>query len=106
MSRFLVILENETGLRIPEAAYEATLADGSLHKGTLGIGGVDAIENPPPGPVVVTYPDFDDIAAKSLAACARKSFDDREPQELYRVLAHSSEMIHKVIDMYGRYFDD
>jgi len=105
-SRFFVILENETGLRIPEAEYEASFADGWLHKGSLGIGGVDAIKNPPPGPVLVTYPDFDDIAAKSLAACARKSFDDRDPQELYRILGHSSDMIHKVIKMYGKYFDD
>ena len=105
-SRFFVILENETGLRIPEAQYEATLADGSLHSGTLGIGGVDAIEDPPPGPVFITYPDLDDIAAKSLAACARQSFNNHDPQELYRILGHSSEMIHKVIEMYKKYYND
>jgi LysM repeat protein len=103
---FYVILENEIELRIPEADYEATLADGSKHKGQLGRGGVDLIEDPPPGRVIVDYLDHQDVKAKSLAACARKSFDDKDTQEIFRVLDYSPQMIKKVIAAYEKYFND
>jgi LysM repeat protein len=105
-ARFFVSLENDLGLRIPEAAYEATLADGVVVSGSLGIGGLDAIEAPPPGPVIVTYPDQYDIAAKSLAARVRQSFRDRDPQELYRILGHPPDTVADVVAAYDRYFDD
>lgn len=103
---FRLLLENQDGLRIPEAAYEATLADGTARTGRLGRGGVALIKDPPPGAVEVVYPDLDDIEAKSLAACARKAMDDRDLTEVFRVLKHSRELIHDVVAMYERYYND
>jgi hypothetical protein len=103
---FPVILENEWGVRIPEAAYEAELADGSKRSGTLGLAGVDAIKDPPPGKVVVLYKDYDDILPKSLAAMARKSFDDRDYLHLWRVLKHDPKTLKKVCQMYDKYYND
>lgn len=101
-----LILENQDDLRIPEAEYEATLADGTVHKGRLGRSGISLIKDPPPGPVEVLYPDLDDIEAKSLAACARRAMDDRDLAEVFRVLKHSRAMIHETIRMYDTYFND
>lgn len=103
---FRLLLENQADLRIPEAEYEATMADGTVRKGRLGRGGVALLKDPPPGPVEVIYPDLDDIEAKSLAACARKAMDDRDLTEVFRVLKHSRELIHDVVAMYGKYYND
>jgi len=105
-ARFFLSLENNLGLRIPEAGYKATLANGVEISGTLGVGGLDVIESPPPGPVIVSYPDQDDIGAKALAARARQSFRDRDPEELYRVIGHSPDTMAAVVAAYDRYFDD
>lgn len=103
--RFFVTLENELGLRIPEAAYEATLADGSVRSGTLGIGGVDAIDDPPEGPVAVVFTDLDDVNAKSLAAAARHAFDQREASDLFRLLKHGRTTIDAAIAAYEKYYN-
>ncbi|GMU81658.1 MAG: hypothetical protein AMXMBFR47_15290 [Planctomycetota bacterium] len=101
-----LVLENQDGLRIPEAEYRATLADGSVRQGRLGRSGIARIADPPPGRLEIVYPDLDDIEAKSLAACARKAMDDRDLSEVFRVLKHSREMIHDVVAMYDRYYND
>lgn len=103
---FLIILENDLGLRIPEADYEAKLADGSVRKGILGRNGVARIHNPPPGNVELRFPNLDDVEAKSLAACAREAFDERNPFEIYRVLQHSQELLKAVLQAYRAYFND
>ncbi len=105
-SRFFVILRNDADLAIPEAEYEATLADGSLHKGRLGLGGVDAIENPPPGTVEIRFPDVDDIEAKSIAATVRKAFDDRNPREIHRMFRYPARTIRRAFAAYDKYFND
>jgi hypothetical protein len=106
MGRFLVILENDEGLRIPEAEYEATLSDGSKHASRLGKGGVDAIKDPPEGTVLVKFPDLDDIEAKSLAASVRKSFDDRDPKEVRRLFRYPAETVRRTFEAYDKYFND
>jgi hypothetical protein len=106
LARFLVILKNDHDLRIPEAEYEATLADGSKRSGRLGRGGVDGIEDPPPGEVEVTFPDLDDIEAKSIAATVRKALDDRNPQEIHRLFRYAKETIRHVFKIYDQYFND
>ncbi|MEP0846978.1 MAG: LysM peptidoglycan-binding domain-containing protein [Phycisphaerae bacterium] len=103
---FRLILENEDGLRIPEAEYEATLADGSVRKGRLGRSGMALIKDPPPGEVEVRYRDLDDIEAKSLAATARKAFDDRQPIEIHRLFRYPSETIRRAFAAYDQYFND
>jgi len=103
---FRIILENEYGLRIPAAEYEVTLADGSKRRGRLGKRGIAVIESPPRGTVEVDFLDYDDIEAKSLAACARKAFDDRDPQQLFRVLKHSGTMIRQTVAAYDEHFND
>ncbi len=103
---FQIILETEDGWRIPEADYEVKLADGSKRKGRLGKSGVAIVKDPPPGSVEVTYTDPDDIKAKALAAAARKAFDTRDTDEIYRVLKHSPTMVQKVIEAYDQYYND
>jgi len=104
--RFPIILENEAGLRIPEAEYEATLADESRRKGTLGLGGVDAIEDPPPGPIVVVYPDHDDVLAKSLAARCRRAFETRKYGDLFLSLMHDGKTLQRAMKAYEKYYND
>jgi hypothetical protein len=106
MARFLVILKNDHDLRIPEAEYEATLADGSKRSGRLGRGGVDAIDDPPVGDVEVKFPDLDDIEAKSLAATVRKAFDDRNPKEIHRLFRYPPETVQRAFKAYDKYFND
>jgi hypothetical protein len=103
---FRIILENDDGLRIPEADYEATLADGSTRKGRLGRSGIALIEDPPPGPVEVVFPDLDDVEAKSLAVSARKGFEDREPQEIHRLFRYPPETVQRAFAAYDAYFND
>jgi hypothetical protein len=105
LKRFFVILENDELLRIPETPWEATLADGGTVSGKLGLGGVDAIEDPPEGEVEVFFPDIDDIEAKSLAASARKAFDDRDPTEIHRLFRYPKETIRLAFEMYDKYFN-
>lgn len=103
---FLLILENDDGLRIPEAEYEATLSDGSVRRGRLGRSGMARIKDPPPGEVEVRYSDLDDIEAKSLAATVRRAFDDRRPIEIHRLFRYPSETIRRAFAAYDRYFND
>ena len=103
---FRIILENDDGLRIPEAEYEATLADGSTRKGRLGRSGIALIEDPPPGPVEVVFPDLDDVEAKSLAVTVRKAFDDRAPSEIHRLFRYPPETVQRAFAAYDTYFND
>lgn len=103
---FLLILENEEGMRIPEAGYEATLADGTERKGRLGRGGVAMIKDPPPGRVEVRYPDLDDVEAKSLAGTVRRAFDERNPMEIHRLFRYPRETIQRTFAAYDAYYND
>ncbi len=103
---YRLILENDYGLRIPEAHYRVRLADGSVREGQLGRAGMTMIEDPPPGVVEVEYTDLDDVEAKSLAACARQAFDERNLEEIFRVLKHSGEMVKRAIAAYDQYYND
>lgn len=105
LKRFFVILENDELLRIPQAIWEANLADDTSVSGQLGVGGVDAIEDPPDGDVEVFFPDIDDIEAKSLAASARKAFDDRDPTEIHRLFRYPIPTIQRAFQMYDQYFN-
>jgi hypothetical protein len=102
----LLLLDNAQGLRIPEAEYEIEFSDKSKQKGRLGGQGTDVIYNPPPGPYHVVYLDYDDILSKSLAASVRKSFDDRDTREVFRLLKRSPEIVRLTIQHYNRYFND
>lgn len=101
-----LVLENQDGLRIPEAEYEATFSDGSKKQGRLGRAGMSLLKDPPPGPVEIVYTDLDDVQAKSLATCARRAMDERDLGEIFRVLKHSREMLRGVVAAYERYFND
>ncbi len=104
--KFIVILENEEGLRNPEAEYRASLADGSTKEGRLGLGGTALIKDPPPGEIEVVFPDLDDVAAKSLAACARQALADDVPIQVARALKNSGAMIELIIEKYDQYYND
>jgi len=103
---FVVLLESEQDLRIPEADWELEFADGSQRKGQLGLNGMSAILDYPDGPILVSFPDADDILAKSLAAGLRKGFDDHEVSEVFRLLQHPPQTIQQAIKAYEKYFND
>lgn len=105
-NEFVLILENEAGLRIPEADYEVTFADGSTRKGKLGRNGMARLKDPPPGDVEVVYPDLDDVEAKNLAACVREALDQRNYSEIIRILEHSPDMLKAVARAYSAYYND
>lgn len=102
---FRLILENDDKLRIPEAEYEVRLADGSVRTGRLGRSGVALIQDPPPGEIEVFYPDLDDIEAKSLAAAARRAFDERDPTELHRLFRYPRETIQRAFKAYETHYN-
>jgi len=54
----------------------------------------------------VRFPDLDDIEAKSVAASARKGFDDRDPKELHRFFRYAKETVKRAIEAYDKYFND
>ncbi|MFH1748441.1 MAG: hypothetical protein ABIG44_15515 [Planctomycetota bacterium] len=103
---FRVILQNEQELRVPEAEFEATLADGSKRRGRIGRTGVAILKDVPPGEVTVEWLDFDDIESKSLAACTRDGFKRRDTEEALRLLRHSPTMIKQAVKAYDTYYND
>ena len=54
----------------------------------------------------MTFPDLDDIEAKSLAAAVRKAFDDRDPREIHRLFRYPAETVERAFDAYDQYFND
>ncbi|HEV2701293.1 MAG TPA: hypothetical protein VGV09_06670 [Steroidobacteraceae bacterium] len=106
IERFLIVLESEQGLRIPDAAYEVTLADQSVRTGWLGRSGIGVLRGVPAGAVSVVYTDFDDVAAKSMAASVHAAFARRKLPDLYRVLEHSAQIIGQVAAAYETYYND
>ncbi len=52
-------LAGEDGKPIGEAAYKVTLADGSIREGKLTKEGKARLDDLPPGPCKVTFPEFD-----------------------------------------------
>jgi hypothetical protein len=104
--RFVIILENERGLRIPKADYKASLSDKSVRTGKVGKRGIAVLPDVPPGKIKVEYPDEDDILAKSLAASVRQGFDDRDTHEVFRLLAHGTSVVSKALEAYDTYFND
>ena len=102
----IIVLENEEGLRIPEAEYEATFADESVRQGILGRNGMAYIRDPATGEFRVIYREEDDVLAKSLAASVRKGFDDRMTHQLFRMLAYGTSIVSRAHAAYDRYFND
>lgn len=98
-------LRDEHGFPIPEAAFEVTLADGSVERGQLDREGRGEILNPPEGPYEVRYTDLDDVKAKSLAGRARKACDTRDADEFLKVLLYSPELVEAAAQAYRTFFD-
>jgi hypothetical protein len=105
-SRFVLRLENEAGLPIPEAQYEVTFSDRSTRSGSLDRNGMAVIADPVPGDVAVLYPDHDDIVAKSTAVTIRKAFADRDVPMVLWCLKQSPEVMKRAEAAYAKYCDD
>jgi hypothetical protein len=103
--RFKVILENELALPIPEADYKIELSDGSIIAGRLALDGTHWIEEPPAGTVEISYPNYDDIKAKSLAARTHKACQEKNVGELHFVLGHSRPLLEAAVVAYSQYFN-
>jgi hypothetical protein len=105
-SDFIVQLQTDSGDAIPEAQFEAELSTGEKRKGTLDRKGEAVLVNPPPGPVIVWYPDSDDVYAKTLAVSARRALDRQEFAPIYELLQQSPTTIQMAIARYDQYFND
>ena len=103
---FYIYLENPDGTPIPEAEFEITLSDGSTRTGRLDRKGEGIVEDPPPGPVSVNYPDRLDVKAKSLAAQMHSACKAKDAGKIRFVLGHSPELLQAAAQAYSTYFND
>jgi hypothetical protein len=101
-----ISLENESGLPIPGAGYEAIFADGSRRQGRLGRSGIACLAGVPEGPFSVSYPDQQDLLARSLAASTRRAFDEQATGPLFYLLGQEQPIIDKAVEFYEEYFND
>jgi LysM repeat protein/bifunctional DNA-binding transcriptional regulator/antitoxin component of YhaV-PrlF toxin-antitoxin module len=102
----LIRLENEEGLRLPEVGYHVGFDDGTERTGRLGRNGMALVSSPSTGTFQVTYPDEEDILAKSLAASLRKGFDDRTTGQIFRLFTHDRPVVTRAVAAYDQYFND
>jgi len=101
-----LVLENDEGMPIPEAAYNLIYESGESVTGTLGRAGIARINEPAEPTFEVEYPDEDDVLAKAIAGSLRRSFDERETGPAFWLFEHGQEMVERVIDAYDEYFND
>jgi hypothetical protein len=99
-------LENEVGLRLPGAEYHVELADGSERRGRLGRSGIARLDGVPEGPFLVSYPDADDLLAKTLAASVRRALGEQIAGPLYHLLMRPPEVVSRAVAAYDEYFND
>jgi hypothetical protein len=99
-------LENEAGLALPAAQYQAAFADGSERRGVLGRSGIARLEGVAEGPFSVTYPDDLDLLAKSMAACVRKALGEQATAPLFTLLMQDQEVVERAVAAYDRYLND
>lgn len=103
---FVIRLEEENGLPIPEAAFQIQLADGRTETGVLDRTGRAIIEDAPPGPFALQYLDIDDVNAKAMAARARLACEKRDLDGLRAVLICSAEDLKLAESAYETFFND
>lgn len=99
-------LENDSGLPIPGAGYQAVFSDGSTRDGRLGRSGIARLAGVPEGPFSVTYPDREDLLARSLAASIRRGFDDQTTGPLFFLLKQEQSIIERAAGIYEQHFND
>jgi len=101
-----ISLENEDEIALPGAAYQIDFADGSTREGQLGSSGIARLAGVPDGPFAVSYPDREDLLARSIAASMRQAFDQQETGPLFFMLGQSPEVVQQTIAVYEQYFND
>jgi hypothetical protein len=106
LRRVYISLENETGLAVPGAGYEAAFADGSVRRGRLGRSGIACLAGVPEGPFSVAYPDQEDVLARSLAASTRRAFDEQGTGPLFFLLGQEPSIVERAAAHYEHYFND
>jgi hypothetical protein len=99
-------LENDAGLVLPAARYQARFADGTERTGSLGGRGIARLDGVPDGPFTVAYPDEEDLLAASLAASVRRALAEGETAPLFTLLMQSPEVVARAAALYARHFDD
>jgi len=104
--RVHISLENEAGIRIPGAAFNVQFADGTSRQGQLGRSGIACLTGIPEGAYSVSYPDHEDVLARSLAASTRRAFDQQATGPLFCLLGQQQSVVDKAIDCYEHYFND
>jgi hypothetical protein len=101
-----ISLENEDELALPGAAYQVDFEDGSTRQGQLGSSGIARVTGVPDGPFAVSYPDRDDLLARSIAASMRQAFDQQDTGPLFFMLGQSPDVVQQTVAVYEQYFND
>lgn len=106
MRAIYISLQNEDGIALPGARYEVSFVDGSRRSGTLGSAGIARVDGVPEGPFAVSYPDPQDLLARSLAASTRRAFDEQATGPLFYLLGQEQEVIDSAVAIYEAFFND
>jgi hypothetical protein len=101
-----ISLENEDEIALPGAGYQVDFADGSTREGQLGSSGIARLAGVPDGPFAVSYPDREDLLARSIAASMRQAFDQQETGPLFFMLGQSADVVQQTVAVYEQYFND
>ena len=99
-----LVLQSADRIRIPEARFAVTFADGSRKEGRLDHQGERQIPNAPPGAYSVEYPDDDDIRAKVFAGRAATAMKKKDLRIMAGVLAQSKTLVQAAAQAYQTYF--
>ncbi len=98
-------LKTSEGLEIPEAEYSVVFADGSEKNGLLDKKGFATVSPSIPGPFSVTYPNHDDIRAKSMAAAMSKELQEKNLEKVIGLLTQPKDSLKDMSTMYTKYFN-
>lgn len=101
-----IALETEAGLPIPGTPYHLRFVGGQERTGVLGRRGIARLAGVPDEPFAVSYPDEQDILAKSFAASIRKAFDEQATGPLFQLLMQDQSVIDRAAAAYADHFDD
>lgn len=93
------------GWPIPDTPFRIELAGGEIRAGRTSRAGIVALAEYSRGPYAVSFPDTEDVLAKTLATEARAGFDGELLHPALRLLMMGSTLAAAAIDAYDHYFN-
>ncbi len=93
------------GWPIPDTPFRIELAGGEVRAGRTSRAGIVALAEYSRGPYAVSFPDTEDVLAKTLASEARAGFDGELLHPALGLLLMGQPAAGAAIDAYDRYFN-